>query len=293
MLALPVPAAAAYPIALTESPGVGANDLLPDMTMAPIYDVSLQYMRSGKVRLRFGSIIRNIGDGPLEARGTGRVKRHMNEIRQVIRLQDGNTRTVTPVDVTGFYAGDGHNHWHVSSFVVATLYPVTSGEVDPGTVRSLRKIGFCLTDSLRVPAEVRPPNSAPTRTYPYTGCGNSKSQKFKMGVSVGWADEYPASIAYQWINIEGLPVGDYRLCTTPNPEGAWLERDYTNNSAWIDLRINVGAKSFTILGQGETSCEEAATAAAAAAGLLLGPASLALFCAIGSGTALDPRRGQL
>jgi hypothetical protein len=291
MLAVPVPAAAAYPIGLTDPPGVGAQDLLPDMTMAPIYDVSLQYMQSGKVRLKFGSIIRNIGAGPLEARGTGRVKRHMNEIRQIVRKQDGTTRTVTPPNVTGFYAGDGHNHWHVSSFVVATLYPiVASGDVDPSQVRSLRKIGFCLTDSLRVPAEIKPPNAAPSRAYPYTGCGKKTSQKFKMGISVGWADEYPASIAYQWIDVTKLPVGDYRLCTTPNPEAAWLESDYTNNSAWIDLRVNVGSKQVTIVGQGETSCEAAATAAATAAGLTTGPASLALFCAIGSDTALDPRR---
>lgn len=293
-LALPVPASAAYPISLGTGPTAGAQDLLPDMTMAPIYDVSLKYTKSGKVRLRFGSIIRNIGDGPLEARGTGRVKRHMNQIRQVIRRQDGSTRIVTPPDVTGFYAGDGHNHWHVSSFVVATLYPVVaSGEVEPSAVRSLRKIGFCLTDSLRVPPEVQPPNAAASRAYPYTGCGTSKSQSFKMGISVGWADEYPASIAYQWVNVTGLPVGDYRLCTTPNPDGAWLERDYTNNSAWIDLRVNIGAKQVTIIGQGETNCEAAATAAVAAAGIAnVGPASLALFCAIGD-PGLDPRRGQL
>ena len=290
MLALPVPAGAAYPMSLTDGPAANVGDLLPDIKMAPIYDVSLKYTQGGKVRLRFGSTIWNIGQGPLEARGTGRQKRKMTQIRQVIHATNGTTRLVTPPGVTGFYAGDGHNHWHVSRFVTATLFPAASGSPSPDTVRSLHKIGFCLTDSVRVPSEVAPPNAAPRRAYPYTGCGTRKSQKFKMGISVGWADVYPATIAYQWVDVTRLPAGDYRLCTTPNPEGAWLEADYANNSAWIDLRLNVGTKQVTILGQGDTSCEPAATAAVAAAGLSFDWATAALFCPLEP--AIDPRIGQ-
>lgn len=290
LLALPIPAAAAYPMSLSDGPTANAGDLLPDIKMAPVYDVSLKYTQSGKVRLRFGSTIWNIGQGPLEARGTGRDNRKMTQIRQVIHASNGTTRQVTPPGVTGFYAGDGHNHWHVSRFVTATLFPVaTTGGATSNTVRSLRKIGFCLTDSVRVPSEVAPPNS-PGRTYPYTGCGTRKSRTFKMGVSMGWADVYPATIAYQWIDVTTLPTGDYRLCTTPNPEGAWLEADYTNNSAWIDLRINVGSKQVTILGQGDTACEVAATAALASAGVSVDWARAALFCPIEP--AIDPRIGQ-
>jgi hypothetical protein len=290
-LSLPIPAAAAYPMLLTGGPTAGATDLLPDIKMAPIYDVSLKYTPSGKVRLRFGSTIWNVGQGPLEARGTGRDKRNMTQIRQVIHANNGTMRLVTPPGVTGFYAGDGHNHWHVSRFVTATLFPAaTTGGASPNTVRSLRKIGFCLTDSVRVPSEVAPPNS-PGRTYPYTGCGTRKSQKFKMGISMGWADVYPATIAYQWVDVTSLPTGDYRLCTTPNPEAAWLETDYTNNSAWIDLHVNVGSKEVTILGQGDTSCEPAATAALAAAGVSVDWATATLFCPIEP--AIDPRIGQV
>ena len=36
-----------------------------------------------------------------------------------------------------------------------------------------------------------------------------------MGISVGWADEYPAWIAHQWVEVTNLPAGDYRLCVTP------------------------------------------------------------------------------
>src|SRR5690349_3212673 len=70
LLALPIPTAAAYPMALSEGPAANPGDLLPDIKMAPIYDVSLKFTSAGKVRLRFGSTIWNIGQGPLEARGT-------------------------------------------------------------------------------------------------------------------------------------------------------------------------------------------------------------------------------
>ncbi|MEA2677679.1 MAG: hypothetical protein QOJ81_1820 [Chloroflexota bacterium] len=278
LLALPIPAAA-------------VSDLLPDLKMAPLYDVSLEYKKSGKVRLRFGTIVMNIGQGPLEARGNKRIKGHMTEIRQVIHSSTGSTRSVTPPNVTGFYAGDGHNHWHLSQFVVATLYPAeAAGPPAPSAVRSLHKIGFCLTDSLRVPEEIRPPNSAPRRAYPWTGCGNSNSTHFKMGISVGWADEYPAWIAHQWVEVTNLPEDDYRLCATPNPVGDWLELDQTNNSAWIDVHLNVAAKQVSIIGQGDTDCQPAAAAALTAA---FRGAPAALYCPIETETALDRRLGQL
>ncbi|HUP83602.1 MAG TPA: lysyl oxidase family protein [Candidatus Limnocylindria bacterium] len=290
LLALPVPVAAA------DAPNrtVGATDVLPDLKMAPIYDVSLQYLGNGKVRLRFGTTMWNIGQGPLEARGTGRVKRHMDQIRQVIYATDGSTRSVTPPDVTGFYAGDGHNHWHLLKFVAATLYPAGNAGGAPSAVRVLHKIGFCLTDSQRVPVEVTPANAAPKRTYPYTGCGTRDSQKFKMGISVGWADVYPAWIAHQWVEVTGLAAGDYRLCATPNPLGQWLESDLANNSAWIDVRINVATKQLTILGQGDTECQPAADAALAAARVALsdGPPA-AIYCPIEGQTTFERLLNQL
>ena len=250
-------------------PVAAATDLLPDLKMAPIYDLSLQHAGNGKVRLRFGSVVWNIGQGPLEARGTNRVKRRMTDIRQVIYASDGTTRSVTPPGVFGFYAGDGHNHWHLSNFVLTTLFPITTDPTPPAPtdVRRLRKIGFCLLDSLRVPPEVRPPNSAARRTYRVAGCRTLHSRHFKMGISVGFADEYPASIAYQWINVTGLPAGDYRLCATPNPAGAWQEVSLANNSAWVDIHLDVGADLLTMLGQGEAECQPAPTVTPGAAAL--------------------------
>jgi hypothetical protein len=254
-------------------PVAAAADLLPDLKMAPIYDPYLQ-RDNGKVRLRFGSIVWNIGQGPLEARGTHRVVRRMTEIRQVIYASNGTTRSITPPGVIGSYTGDGHDHWHLSNFVLSTLYPTTAEPTPPAPedVRRLRKVGFCLIDSVRIPPDMRPPNPATSRAYPVSGCGTRNSQLFKMGISVGWADVYPASIAHQWVDVTGLPAGDYRLCSTPNPAGAWQEVSRANNSAWMDLHLNVAANQLTILGQGAAECQPPSTIVLGAA-LRSGPGS--------------------
>jgi hypothetical protein len=231
--------------------------------LAPFKDLLIERGNKGKVRLRFGTIVWNIGLGPMEVRGSGRQNRKMMVLKQVIQRSDGGTRTVTPTGVTSFYATDNHDHWHISRFIVASLYPVPADGTLPAAsaVRTMRKIGFCLTDLVRVPEELRPASSAPRRVYPYWGCGNSKSVKFKMGIAVGWGDEYKQWFTHQSVDITGLDRGNYRLCATPNPAGSWLEINPTNNSYWMDLHIDIGRNELTILAQGETACQPESTLA--------------------------------
>jgi hypothetical protein len=236
-------------------PVAAATDLLPDLKMAPMYGFELQ-KKNGHVRLRFGTIVWNIGLGPLEARGSQREGRRMTRLVQIVKRSDGDTRTVTPAGVAAFYSGDGHDHWHVGGFVVASLYPrsMADGTVT-GTVRALRKIGFCLTNLVKVPLAQRPANSGLRYDYPYTGCGKSTSVRFKMGISVGWGDDYKSWFAHQAVDITGMAAGEYRLCATPNANGAWLEVTRTNNSGWTDLYINPAKNELRIIAQGETECQ--------------------------------------
>jgi len=260
-IALALAAAVSISQLAAAPPVAAATDALPDLKMAPLYDLKL-VRKNGHVRLRFGAIVWNIGQGPLEARGSQRIKRRMTKLTQVIHATDGSTRSVTATGITAFYAGDHHDHWHVSNFVETALYPTGTGAAPaPSDVRSLRKIGFCLTDLVRVPQDLRPTYS-PRAGYPYTGCGRSSSQQFKMGISVGWGDDYKSWFAHQAIDITRLKAGDYRLCATPNPHGGWLEIDRTNNSYWVDLHINLAANELTVLGDGETECQPGATTAA-------------------------------
>jgi hypothetical protein len=254
-LAIPIPVAASNAMTLGQGPTVGVRDLLPDLRMADLYSIHLQKTKSGELRLRFGTIVWNLGEGPLEARSNKRDGRLMTHVRQIIRRSDGTTRSEEHPNVQAFYAGDGHNHWHLPGFVVVIL--TTIPQVDqpaPSEVRRLRKIGFCFIDNFRAPDELRPPNSAPRTVYPWTGCGDRSSIRLKMGVSVGWGDEYKPEFAHQLVNVTGLSAGSYRLCATANKNGEWSEMDKTNNSSWTDITMNPTTMVVTILNHGVGDC---------------------------------------
>jgi hypothetical protein len=253
ILALPIPTAAVHAMALGGGETAGVQDLLPDLRMADLYDIHLQ-RKKGQLKLRFGSIAWNLGQGPLEARMNKRVGREMTSVRQIIYRSDGTTRSEER-DISAFYSGDGHNHWHLEKFVVVILTAIPqTGQPVPTEIRRLRKIGFCLTDNFRAPEELRPPNSVTMPAYSWRGCGTRKSKKLKMGISVGWGDEYKEYFAHQIVNVTGVPAGDYRLCATVNQNGEWTETDTTNNSSWTDISMNPSTLTVTVLAQGTGDC---------------------------------------
>jgi hypothetical protein len=50
-----------------------------------------------------------------------------------------------------------------------------------------------------------------------------------LGISVGWADVYQRSIPRQWIEVTGLPNGQYWLEVEIDPYGLLQETDNSNN----------------------------------------------------------------
>jgi hypothetical protein len=69
-----------------------------------------------------------------------------------------------------------------------------------------------------------------------------------MGLSVGWGDEYPSTIAFQHIDITGLPNGDYLVSLQADAGNEFVEADETNNSGWAMIRI--ARKGVTVLSSG-------------------------------------------
>jgi len=242
-----VPFAGSAPVAAAD------DDLLPDLKMAPIYEVRIERSAIGRKRLRFGTIVWNVGRGPLEVRADGRVGATMANIRQWIASPGGAGYESPQPNSAAFYSGDGHNHWHIGHFVVAALLQAPGGP--PIEPRYLRKIGFCLTDLVRVPAALRPPGS-PTRIgYPVRGCGIRASTSLHMGISVGFGDDYKPYFAHQAVDVTGLAAGTYRLCATVNGDGMWQEIDHVaNNSYWLDLAVDPALNQVRVVGQGEDPC---------------------------------------
>ena len=87
------------------------------------------------------------------------------------------------------------------------------------------KSAFCWLDSQRVSG------SLPGKFH----CGN-------QGITQGWSDVYGRSLDCQWVDITGLPAGNYQLRASVNDSQALVvESDYSNNIAAIEVRVTPAA----------------------------------------------------
>jgi hypothetical protein len=216
---------------------------LPDLRMALPTGFTLDRSGTGR-RLRLTTTILNVGEGPFELRAT-RPSRSTDRmtVRQRIRHSDG-TWTSRATDAVGRYATDGHDHWHIQRVSGMELF-TTAG----GPVRTGRKIGFCFFDTGRYRPDV--PRSPARAQYTESGCGTRASTRITMGISVGWGDRYPAGIAYQWIDVTGVPPGTYHVRISADPKGHYRELDEDNNCSWARVRLPQSGSTVRVLDRGQ------------------------------------------
>ena len=113
-----------------------------------------------------------------------------------------------------------HQHYHFRGFSLYTLL-----ETDGTTVAAAgHKQSFCLED-----VEQYAQAPAPDPAVPFT-CDD-------QGLHVGWEDVYPSDIDCQWIDITGVPPGDYLLQVAVNTAGYLPESNYANDSATVPVTI--------------------------------------------------------
>ncbi len=249
-------AAMLLPVAAQPAFADAPTDLLPDLQMTPIFGVSLQTTKKGYLLLRFGTLVDNVGDGPLVVRGSVRSGENMTRIVQRVWTSSGSYRKVVQPNAAMYFEPLGvHDHWHLKNFIAVHLAPLTP--TDPPIQRLSRKIGFCLFDTDQMPADQRPPNSAPQT---YHDCGTERATKVRMGISVGWGDAYQPWYQYQSIDVTGLPTAIYRLCAVVNPQALWLEMSPANNTQWIDIDLDTSAKTVSVVASGTTPCDSPAAA---------------------------------
>jgi hypothetical protein len=115
-----------------------------------------------------------------------------------------------------FVWSQSHGHYHIKDFNQYHLLNTDSQEVAPGF-----KQAFCLMD-----IEQMDPQAGPAKY----SCGD-------QGVTAGWADVYDSSLPCQYIIIDGVPDGDYRLVATTNYRGVAPEDRYNDNSVLAGVRI--------------------------------------------------------
>ena len=230
------------PLESLEPRALMAGDLLPDLvTVADpfqqimhgwYYGASQQWMR-GKTLLRFANAVANVGQGPLETYADQIVEDPVDgqEVPVSQRIyQSGGGFVTKAAGVLHFHDQGSHHHFHFEDFAEYNLRAVTPGNGVGAIIRTGGKAGFCLRDSYQYDSGI--PGAPPNVVY-----GDECYPK--SGISVGWADWYGATLDFQWIDVTGLPPGQYWLESIADPENRLAESNENNNATRILVNLNV------------------------------------------------------
>lgn len=210
--------------------------------MLPPTDFTIQQRPRGGRWLRFSTVIVNLGPGVFQLYGFDTDGASVgNELSVVQQIQaPGGGFSELSTTATIFYSGDGHDHWHVRNLQEWTLQNLNAQVLARGA-----KIGFCFWDNYNYRA------TTDAYYHPYTtdACEIAVDGTVPMGLSVRWGDEYPYNIAFQYIDISGLPNGEYKVTVAADPPlgggGRFIEANEDNNMSWA--RIRIARKTVTVL----------------------------------------------
>lgn len=219
------------------------TSLLPDLVMLAPKDFSVEKRPKGKRWLRFDTVIANVGPGRFEVYGFQHPDDPAGTLRVVQRIEGGAGSpgwSDHPTAASMTFAGDGHNHWHVIGLQSWILTNDRNERLGVGA-----KTGFCFWDNFRYGS------SAPAFYLPSStsACEQRADDTVPMGLSVGWGDEYPSSIAFQYIDISGLPYGEYTVQVQADAGGAFVEADEAANN-WAWARISMTRRGVSVIASG-------------------------------------------
>lgn len=92
-----------------------------------------------------------------------------------------------------------------------------------------RKQGFCVIDLL--PANTAGSGQLRPGQPKYVSCARNQ------GISNGYADEYIFLLDCQWIDVTDVRAGNYILELEANPERLFVESNYANNFAAVEVQV--------------------------------------------------------
>ena len=173
--------------------------------------------------LRFTTALANDGQGNLEVFGGQVLPNGNQEVWQRVYHDDGSHKDHLAGEFTYH---PGHGHIHFDGYAIYSLREVTPEGGVGEIVATGGKISFCLIDITEYNPDAGPSN--------YHSCGQTQ------GVTAGWTDVYTRGLANQWIDITGIPDGEYWLEIVVDPESQLLESDETNNVTRIIVDITGG-----------------------------------------------------
>lgn len=241
----------------------GAGPLLPDLRTKEPERLSIVTSGSQR-RLRFDNEVGNAHTGPLELVGSGAsdcdgdgvVEPSEKPAFQRIYDDsdaDGSFRRGTDTAYSEVQTGciayhPAHDHLHFQDFANYMLARLSDGAV----VASSYKVTFCIMDSKRFFGTLP---LSPSAAY-YLDCNGPM-----QGISVGWSDEYPYTLADQYLVInpggQYIGDGDYCLISVADPGSHLREGNAAGNAEsnnWASVRIKLSSGGTSVTRSGGTSC---------------------------------------
>lgn len=139
--------------------------------------------------------------------GTAGTRRLLHFDTVIMNAGDGDLVVGDRADPDNLYArlfeyAPCHGHFHISDFSVYELLRADNQSV----VVAGHKLGFCFRDNVAY-------SLGASNGYV---CSN-------QGITSGWADVYERKVDGQWIDITGVPAGDYLVRITINASGSFDE----------------------------------------------------------------------
>lgn len=199
-------------------------DLLPDIIVgkAQLYDNKIR-VESGRRLLRLSNSTPNIGMGKLYLYGSTVNPDGTRDVVQRIFRDDGSSWD----RLAGkFVHHPTHDHIHFEDWAVYRLRVRGPADEVGEIVAEGTKTSFCILDL----AIYDPTLPGFDSHGEFRNCGSTV-----QGLSVGWMDIYSKDLDGQWIDITGVPDGDYWLESTVDPDNHVLELDEENNTTRIPI----------------------------------------------------------
>jgi hypothetical protein len=230
MLALCATRASAEPIAY------------PDLQLQmPIGDMSIVHSGS-KRTFEFTHISWNAGAGPFEIRPSYNPLTGISQGYQALYTMPspGVWKFAETVPIVGpmIWTPPSDYNFPLDRFA---LYTVASGGGLGSLAASSPKVLYCMTSDTRVGGVANTPTN---NEYPASACEQPEG---KLGLSVGWGDQYEATDGGEGIEITSLANGTYWLRGEVDPNHYFEESNDANNVT--DTKLQIEGNTVKVLEQ--------------------------------------------
>jgi hypothetical protein len=190
-----------------------------------MHDVQID-KRQGRRLLRFSTASTNKGAGPFELHAVVGSDGSTTATQWIYDDQGGHIERHAGTFV--FAGHEDHNHFHFADYANYRLRSVLANNGLGPVVATSDKISFAMFDVTAYDLSL--PGAPAVRVYQ-----RPESTLDRQGISVGWADVYGRSLDGQWIDLAGIPDGQYWLEITIDPRELIAESDETNNTTHVKV----------------------------------------------------------